>query len=122
MLAELQQRWAVEAGRNNVFPMSDDLIARVVAMMALAERPAPRAVYHPESSPVIDAQVARLGLGARVTADVTVPGDGGAGVLSRDRRLERWLRALRARRPTRVRLLPCERHPRRGERAARARG
>jgi hypothetical protein len=71
----------VEAGRNNVYPMSDDLIARVVAMMAPANGPRARAVYHPESSPVIDAQVARLGLGARVTADVTVPGDGGAGVL-----------------------------------------
>jgi len=81
VLAELQQRWAVEAGRNNVFPMSDDLIARVVAMMPVANGPQARAVYHVESSPVIDAQVARLGLGARVTADVTVPGDGGAGVL-----------------------------------------
>jgi len=81
VLADLQERWAVEAGRNNVFPMSDDLIARVVAMMPVANGPQARAVYLPESSPVIDAQVARLGLGARVTADVTAPGDGGAGVL-----------------------------------------
>jgi arylsulfatase len=81
LVTRLQERWAAEAGRNNVFPMSDDLIARVVAMMPVANGPRPRAVYLPEASPVIDAQVARLGLGARVTADVTVPGDGGSGVL-----------------------------------------
>jgi arylsulfatase len=80
-LADLQQRWAAEAGRNDVFPMSDDLIARVMAMMPAANAPAPRAVYYPESSPVVDAQVARLGLGARVTADVDVPDGRAAGVL-----------------------------------------
>jgi arylsulfatase len=80
-LADLQQRWAAEAGRNNVFPMSDDLIARVMAMMPPANAPASRVVYHPESSPIVDAQVARLGLGARVTADVDVPADRAAGVL-----------------------------------------
>jgi arylsulfatase len=81
LVTRLQERWVAEAGRNNVFPMSDDLIARVVAMMPVANGPRARAVYLPEASPVIDAQVARLGLGARVTADVTVPGDGGSGAL-----------------------------------------
>jgi arylsulfatase len=81
LLADLRQRWSAEAGRNNVFPMSDDLIARVMAMMPPANGPAPSVVYLPESSPVVDAQVARLGLGARVTADVSVPDGGGAGVL-----------------------------------------
>jgi arylsulfatase len=80
-LADLRQRWAAEAGRNNVFPMSDDLIARVMAMMPPANAPGPRVVYYPESSPIVDAQVARLGLGARVTADVHVPDDRAAGVL-----------------------------------------
>jgi arylsulfatase len=81
LLTALQQRWAAEAGRNNVFPMSDDLIARVMAMMPPANGPGPTVVYYPESSPVVDAQVARLGLGSRVTADVAVPDGGGAGVL-----------------------------------------
>jgi arylsulfatase len=81
LLTALQQRWAAEAGRNNVFPMSDDLIARVMAMMPPANGPQPRVVYHPESSPIVDAQVARLGLGCRVTADVTVPDADAAGIL-----------------------------------------
>jgi arylsulfatase len=81
LLTALQQRWSAEAGRNNVFPMSDDLIARVMAMMPPANGPQPRVVYYPESSPIVDAQVARLGLGCRVSADVTVPDAGAAGVL-----------------------------------------
>lgn len=80
-LADLQQRWTAEAGRNSVFPMCDDLIARVGAMIPAPNGPGPRTVYYPESSPVVDAQVARLGLGGRVSADVTVPDEGAAGVL-----------------------------------------
>jgi arylsulfatase len=81
VLRDLQDRWSVEAGRNNVFPMVDELISRINAMMPPPNPPASRCVYRPEGGPVPDDSVPRMFGGVRITADVTVPDGGGAGVL-----------------------------------------
>jgi arylsulfatase len=79
-LRTLQERWMVEAGRNDVFPLVDELIGRISAMMPVPNAPGPRVVYRPEGGPVPDDSVARMFAGVRITADVTIPSDA-AGVL-----------------------------------------
>src|SRR5262249_25164060 len=81
VLRDLQERWAVEAGRNNVFPMVDELISRINAMVLPPNPPGSRCVYRPEGGPVPDDSVPRMFGGVHITAEVTVPDGGGAGVL-----------------------------------------
>ncbi|HZP28048.1 MAG TPA: arylsulfatase [Acidimicrobiia bacterium] len=81
VLRDLQERWIAEAGRNNVFPMVDELISRISAMMPLPNPPGARNAYRPEGGPVPDDSVPRMFAGVRIAADVTVPSAGGAGVL-----------------------------------------
>jgi arylsulfatase len=80
-LRELQERWIAEAGRNQVFPMVDELISRINAMMPLPNPPGARNVYRPEGGPVPDDSVPRMFGGVRITAAVTVPDREPAGVL-----------------------------------------
>lgn len=81
LLRELQERWDAEATRNNVFPMVDELIGRVSAMIMPPNMPGARNVYRPEGGPVPDDSVPRMFGGVRITAEVTVPVGGGEGVL-----------------------------------------
>ena len=81
VLRDLQERWLAEAGRNNVFPLVDELIGRVGAMMPLPNPPGARCTFRPEGGPVPDDSVPRLFGGFRISADVTVPDDGAQGVL-----------------------------------------
>jgi arylsulfatase len=82
VLAELQDLWLIEAGRNNVFPIVDDVVNRVGAMMAPPNPPASRVVIRAAGSPVPDDAIPRLFGGFRLEADVDVPADGAAGVLA----------------------------------------
>jgi arylsulfatase A-like enzyme len=77
----LQERWTIEAGRNHVFPLVDELIGRIAAVMPWPNPVAARTVYRPEGGPVPDDSVARLFGGFRLVADVDVPNRGAAGIL-----------------------------------------
>ncbi len=81
VVASLQERWMVEAGRNQVFPLVDELIGRFVATVPSPNPPAARCVFRPEGGPVPDDSVPRMFAGVRVTARVTVPPAGARGVL-----------------------------------------
>jgi arylsulfatase len=81
VLAELQDWWAAEAGRNQVFPLTDELIGRISAVIMPPNPPASRMVYRPEGGLVPDESVARFFGGFRVTADVDVPDGDINGVL-----------------------------------------
>jgi arylsulfatase A-like enzyme len=81
ILAELQGWWAAEAGRNQVFPLTDELIGRISAVITPPNAPASRMVYRPDGGPVPDESVARFFGGFRITADVDVPEGAAAGVL-----------------------------------------
>jgi len=81
LLDALRERWFVEAGRNQVFPLVDELIGRVPAMLTPPNPPASRCVFRPEGGPVPDDSVPRMFAGGRVTARVDVAGAGAEGVL-----------------------------------------
>ena len=81
VLAELRERWAAEAGRNQVYPLTDELIGRIAAVIMPPNPPGPRMVYRPEGGPVPDESVARFFGGFRITVDVDVPDGEAAGVL-----------------------------------------
>jgi arylsulfatase A-like enzyme len=81
VLADLQDWWAAEAGRNQVFPLTDELIGRISAVIMPPNAPASRTVYRPEGGLVPDESVARFFGGFRITADVDVPDRDVSGVL-----------------------------------------
>jgi hypothetical protein len=81
-LRELVARWEQEAERNQVFPLIDDLIARITAMVPPPNPLPTTIVFRPEGSPVPDDSVPRMFAGVEITARVTVPpGREGEGVL-----------------------------------------
>ena len=82
MLRALQERWSAEAGRNQVFPLVDELIGRIAAVVPWPNPVPTRAVYRPEGGPVPDDSVARLFGGFRLAAEVDVPDADAAGVLA----------------------------------------
>ncbi len=73
VLRELQERWTAEAERNQVFPLVDELIGRIAAVVPPPNPVPARAVYRPEGGPVPDDSVARLFGGFRMIAEVDVP-------------------------------------------------
>jgi arylsulfatase len=81
VLADLQARWQEEAERNQVFPLVDELIGRIAAVIPWPNAIPERAVYRPEGGPVPDDSVARLFGGFRMVATVDVPDAGAGGVL-----------------------------------------
>jgi len=82
VLADLQARWTEEAERNQVFPLVDELIGRIGAVIPWPNPVPPRAVYRSEGGPVPDDSVARLFAGFRLVADVDVPVAGAQGILA----------------------------------------
>ncbi len=80
-LRELVARWEREAEQNEVFPLIDDLIARITAMLPPPNPLPATVVYRPEGAPVPDDSVPRMFAGVDITARVTVPADGAEGVL-----------------------------------------
>jgi arylsulfatase A-like enzyme len=81
LLRALQERWTAEAGRNQVFPLVDELIGRIAAVVPWPNTIPARAVYRPEGGPVPDDAVARLFGGFRMLVDVDVPDGDSAGIL-----------------------------------------
>jgi arylsulfatase len=82
VLADLQVRWTAEAERNQVFPLVDELIGRIAAVVPWPNAVPERAVYRPEGGPVPDDSVARLFGGFRMVVDVDVPDAAASGVLA----------------------------------------
>jgi arylsulfatase len=82
VLADLQARWQSEAERNQVFPLVDELIGRIAAVVPWPNTIPERAVYRPEGGAVPDDSVARLFGGFRMIADVDVPEPGATGILA----------------------------------------
>ena len=99
-----------EAERNQVFPLVDELIGRIAAVVPVAQRGARRArSTGPRVARCPTTRWRACSAASAWSADVDVPDDGAAGVLARDGRLDRRLRAVRARRATRVRAQPRRR-------------
>ena len=82
VLRTLQELWLTEAGGNQVFPLVDELIGRIAAVMPWPNPVQSRAVYYPEGGPVPDDSVPRFFGGFRLTADVDVPDGEVAGILA----------------------------------------
>jgi len=82
VLADLRARWQAEAERNHVFPLVDELIGRIAAVVPWPNPVPERATYRPEGGPVPDDSVARLFGGFRMVATVDVPEHGASGVLA----------------------------------------
>ncbi|TIC81291.1 arylsulfatase [Nocardioides sp. GY 10113] len=82
VVRELEAVWWTEAERNHVLPLQDSLMGRLTAMEPpLWPLPA-TLVVHPGGTPLVDEAVPSLSGGALVEADVEVPADGAAGVLT----------------------------------------
>ncbi|HEY2428534.1 MAG TPA: arylsulfatase, partial [Acidimicrobiales bacterium] len=81
VVRSLEQRWMAEAGRNQVLPMDDGLVNRLLAFVPPAWPPSPVAEYVAGSGPVHDEAVPMLGGGFRITASVVVPDAHAEGVL-----------------------------------------
>jgi arylsulfatase A-like enzyme len=69
---ELEQLWSVEAERNNVLPLSDNLGSRLHLMLPAEYPPGPRRVFFP-GVPVTDEAVPFLGGGFSIEVDVQIP-------------------------------------------------
>jgi arylsulfatase len=83
VLANLQDLWLLEAGRNQVFPIVDDLVQRATSMMAPPNPPASRVVFRGDAGgPVPDDAIPRLFGGFRMSAAVDVPETGAQGMLA----------------------------------------
>jgi arylsulfatase A-like enzyme len=80
-LQALAARWNDEAERNQVFPLIDDLIARIDAMLPPPNPLGQRIVYRPEGAPVPDDSVPRMFAGVAMTARVSISSTGADGVL-----------------------------------------
>jgi arylsulfatase len=78
----LEQLWFAEAGRNQVLPMDDGLVSRVVAMIPPTWPARTRSVFVPGGGPIADESVPVLWGGFTIAADATVPAQGANGVLA----------------------------------------
>ena len=79
VVADLEQLWWHEAGRNGVLPLDDSLVGRAVAIEPGPNLPRSRRVLRPGGGPVAEDFLPGLGGGFRVTAAVEVaerPGGG----------------------------------------------
>jgi arylsulfatase len=82
VVRRLEEVWLAEAGRNQVLPLSDGLVGRIMAIVPPAWPPRARSVFVPGGSPVADEAVPNLAGGFTITADATVPDGGASGVLA----------------------------------------
>jgi arylsulfatase len=71
LVRELEQLWFVEAGRNEVLPLSEGLTSRLHALLPTAYPPAMRRVFYP-GAPVTDEARPSLGSGFTITVEATV--------------------------------------------------
>jgi arylsulfatase A-like enzyme len=78
---ELMDVWWAEAGRNQVLPLDDSFIGRVVALEPSPHPPRFRTVYRPGGGPIAEDAMPPLGGGFRVLADVEIPDRDAEGIL-----------------------------------------
>jgi arylsulfatase A-like enzyme len=79
VVAELEQLWWHEAGRNGVLPLDDSLVGRAIAIEPGPNLPRPRRAFRPGGGPIREDFLPGMGGGFRATADVDVterPGGG----------------------------------------------
>jgi arylsulfatase A-like enzyme len=81
VVTRLQEQWLVEAGRNQVLPLADDFLGRMVAGYPQPDAPAARSVYRPDGGPVPDDSVPRLFAAFQITAEVDVAHAPAEGIL-----------------------------------------
>ena len=82
IVRRLEDRWWLEAGRNNVLPLEDAMHGRAPQQVIRPAYPTPRSmVYRPGGSPVFDKSLGTFGRGARLTADVDIPDGPVEGIL-----------------------------------------
>lgn len=80
-LAQLVERWWLEAGRNQVLPLDDSMILRAVAMDPNPWPAARSAVYRPGGGPVAEDLLPAMGAGFTLTAAVEVDAASGSGTI-----------------------------------------
>jgi arylsulfatase len=82
VVQRLIEEWFVEAGRNNVLPITDLMHGRAPEqVIAPTYPPRARSVFLPGGSPVFDKWVPSFAAGARITADVDLPNGRAQGIL-----------------------------------------
>ena len=79
VVSRLVARWAAEAARYDVLPLTDSLVARAADMVWAEFPPGQRVVLRPSGGPVVDEALPLLY--SRLSADVEVPSEGADGVL-----------------------------------------
>lgn len=72
VVRRMVELWHVEAGRNHVLPLLDDLTSRIADIVPPAHPPAPRSVYRPGGAPIADEALPFLGGGFTLTVDAEV--------------------------------------------------
>ena len=78
-VAELEALWWHEAGRNQVLPLDDSLVARAVALEPSPNDPRHRTVYRPGGGGIAEDMLPPMGAGFHLTAHLEVPASARAG-------------------------------------------
>jgi Sulfatase len=78
-VAELEQLWWHEAGRNGVLPLDDSLVGRAIAIEPGPNVPRPLRVFRPGGGPIAEDFLPPLGGGFQATATVEISGPDGDG-------------------------------------------
>ena len=73
VVQRLAELWHVEAGRNNVFPLLDDLTSRLADLLPRSYPPAARSVFTPGGSPITDESLPFLAAGFTIEVRAEVP-------------------------------------------------
>lgn len=81
VVSKLEQLWFVEAERNNVTPIADNLRGRTASIVPRDYPVGSDITLYPKGGPVSDEAIPRLFAGGRITADVEVPNGNPEGVL-----------------------------------------
>ncbi len=69
----LTDLWWAEAGRNQVLPLDDSFLGRVIAMEPSPQPPRHRSVYRPGGGPISEDAAPSLGGGFRLYAEIEAP-------------------------------------------------
>ncbi|WP_052740873.1 hypothetical protein [Mycobacterium sp. UM_Kg1] len=81
VLEQLTERWSTEAAANNVLPLFDSFIGRVIAAAQPQYPVGAKATLYPQAGPVLDEALPMLAGGGHILADAEVPQDTPSGVL-----------------------------------------
>jgi arylsulfatase A-like enzyme len=72
MVRQLEQLWLIEAGRNNVLPLSEGLASRIHMMIRPEYPPGQRQIFYP-GAPITDEALPWMGGGFTIHIDAEVP-------------------------------------------------